>query len=259
MASILRVMNPRFCLGSLVFIGGMYGCASPEIAIPARTLLIPEAAKEGLAYPTFLQDPQTASTYRLAGLEARQQGNFEQAIATLKTAVALAPQNVSGYVLLGWTQHLAQQRPAAIVTLTQALQQDAEYVPALNALGIVYLVEGDLENAIATHTQAKTLQADNEIAYYNLSLAYQRVPDIPAAIDHAVRATELEPYNPHPWVALALAHWSQEDYAAAQSTYQDALQLDGRYGNAYHLDHLLQAGFSAEQIQLVDEIRLSIQ
>ena len=249
-------INRAFSAAVLLPIWAAIGCTESELPTRYQLASINPDWLPTLAYPPFLEDPRAAESYRRTGLEARQQGNFDAAIAALKTAVALDPQAVSSYVILGWTQHLAGQRDEAIATLRRALEQEPEHVPALNALGIAYLVNGDLEAAIATHTEAKTLQADNEIAYYNLSLAYQRLPDLPAAIDHATRATELEPYNPHPWVALALAHWSDQAYELAQVAYQQALQLDGRYFDAYHLDHLLQAGFSQDQIQSVDEIRL---
>lgn len=234
---------------------GATGCSDSEKFLRFSSSALSLETQEALAYPSFLEDLETAQAYRQLGLQARQQGDFTAAIATLKTAVALAPRVVSGYVLLGWTQHLAGQRDDAIVTLNRALTHDDKHIPALNALGIAYLVNGDLEQAIATHTQAKTLQTDNEIAYYNLSLAFQQLPDIPTAVGHAIRATELEPYNPHPWVALALAHWTAQDYDAAQNAYQEALQLDTRYFNAYHLNHLTQAGFSPAQTQTVNEIR----
>ena len=234
-------------------------CATAKVTVPLRSpLVLSPQAQEQLAYPVFLMDADGAATYRQQGLAARQQEDFEGAIAALKTAVVLDPTHVPGYVLLGWTQHLAGDRDVAIATLNQGLARDAEHVPSLNALGIAYLVNGDLGAAIAAHTQAKTLQADNEIAHYNLSLAYQRLPDVSAAIAHAERATELEPYNPHPWVALALAHLSNQDLAAAIANYQQASQLDRRYYDAAHLDHLLKAGFSPEQIEQVDEIRTQI-
>lgn len=231
------------------------GCSVAESPIPLQSLILAPNLLEPLAYPPFLIAPRTAETYRQAGLTARQNEDLDRAIATLKTAMALDPNNVNGYVLLGWTQHLAGQGAAAIATLNQGLEHNAEHVPTLNALGIAYLVQGDIEAAIATHTQAKNLNSDNEIAYYNLSLAYQRLPDLTAAIDHAIRATQLEPYNPHPWVALALAHWSNQDRAAAQAAYRQAQQLDGRYYDAYHLEHLARAGFSPEQIDQVEAIR----
>ena len=212
------------------------------------TELIPEPSPE---------DKATASTLRVQGLDLRNQGRFDEAIATLQQAIELDSSELSGYVILGWTQHLAAQRVEAEETLLNALNYDSDHVPALNALGIVYLVDGQLDNAVQTHTQALDLKPDNEIAAYNLSLAYQRLQRYDEAIDHAVLATELEPDNPHPWVALAIAHESNANRSEAVRAYQQALNLDSRYSNQAHLTHLEQAGFSSDQIQLTETILLS--
>ena len=199
-------------------------------------------------------DVAAASQARLQGLQLRNQGRYDDAIATLKKSVQLDPQNLSSYVILGWTQHLAGQETAAAQTLQQALERDPDHVPALNALGIVHLVSGDLQAAVATHTRAASLKPDNEIAYYNLSLAYQRLQQYDEAIAKATRATELEPGNPHPWVALAIAHWGKEDTAAANQAYQRAIQLDGRYRDRSFLSHLKKAGFSPDQIRTTEQV-----
>jgi tetratricopeptide (TPR) repeat protein len=211
-----------------------------------------------LQYPEFLIDSKAAETYRIRGLEQRNQDNFDGAIAQFQTARTLDPFNPDSYVLLGWTQHLAGQRQQAAATLTNGLEYDDDYVPSLNALGIVYLVQGQLDQAVQTHARAIALQPDNEIAHYNLSLAYERLQDYPAAIAHAKRATQLEPYNHHPWVALALAAWGNQDAEAAQSAYGEAVRLDGRYRDRAFLDHLSKAGFSPEQIETTDQIRAAL-
>jgi tetratricopeptide (TPR) repeat protein len=209
---------------------------------------------EALLYPGFLADPVTAGRYRQEGLTFRQAGNMAGAIAALKIAAALDPQNPDSHVILGWTQHLAGNRAAAAKTLQLALRQDEEYVPALNALGIVYLVDGQLDAAVVTHTRAADLKPDNEIAHYNLSLAYERLEQFDQAIAHGQTATELEPGNPHPWVALALAYWSEGNEAEAKNNYRQAMRLDGRYTNPEYLNHLEQAGFSRGQVQTTLEI-----
>ena len=199
-----------------------------------------------------------AATLRQEGLALRNQGDIEEAIAPLKAAVELESDNISGYVLLGWTEHLAGQRTAAAETLQDALRQNPDDIPALNALGIVYLVDGALEQAVETHTRAVDLDQDNKIAHYNLSLAYQRLGNFEAAIARATRATELEPGNPHPWVALAIAHASSEEMDAAIAAYQQAIQVDGRYRDASQLPFLEQAGFSADQIEAAETIRVQL-
>lgn len=117
------------------------------------------------------------------------------------------------------------------------------------------LVNGQLDKAVETHARAVALQPDNEIGYYNLSLAYHRLERYGDAIASAQRAADLEPSNPHALVALALAHWDNQDTAAAQRAYQKAIDLDPGYLEAWHLEHLQQAGFSPEQIETTETVR----
>jgi len=196
----------------------------------------------------------SAADYRLQGLAYRQAGNFPAAIAAFESAAALEPDNLEGRILLGWTQHLAGQRLEATTTLQQVVWTDPELVPALNALGIVYLVSGELAPAFITHGWALMLKPDNEIAVYNLSLTCQRLGFYDWAVLAAERATVLEPGNPHPFIALALAHWSQGNPTQAKAVYQQALALDGRYGDRGFIQYLAEAGFSTEQIQTVATI-----
>jgi Flp pilus assembly protein TadD len=192
---------------------------------------------------------------RQAGLRYRRQGEFPKAVAALEEAVRLDRANVSGRVLWGWTLHLAEQSAEAEGVLRETAREFPEDVPARNALGIVYLVRGNYDGAIETHERARTLKADNEIAYYNLALAYERRGDYDLAAQRGRKATELEPGNPHPWVALALVYWRRGETDEAKNLYNQAVRLDGRYRSADFLSHLRQAGFSAEQIAIVEGIR----
>jgi tetratricopeptide (TPR) repeat protein len=237
---------------------GILGGCQPSLAVPFNAVALSPTMLQALAYPTFLVDSQTAERYRQQGLAYRNAGSLERAIATLKIAAALDPQNLQGQVILGWTQHLAGHRTAAANTLRGVLKQEANLVAALNALGIVYLVDGQLDAAVATHQHAVDLQPDNEIAHYNLSLAYERLGQGDQAITHAQIATELEPANPHPWVALALAHVAQGHGNQAQTAYQQALRLDSRYRSRTYLEHLEKAGFSPGQIVSVATLQQQV-
>ena len=228
------------------------GCAN--YSTPIAPISISPNIQQTLAYPPFLINPVRASNYRQLGLEHRDRGDYPAAIAALKIAAALDPQNLEGYVILGWTLHLAGYDALAGKFLRQALDWRPDHVPALNALGIVYLVEGNLSAAVATHTQAAALKPDNEIAYYNLSLAYQRLQQYSEAVVNAQKATELEPHNPHPWVALAIAYWGALEGSSAKAAYQTAIRLEPRYRDRTFLDHLNRAGFSPAQIETAEKI-----
>ncbi len=239
---------------------GLGSCDRPlsQPASPSPSLSPVAATAAPLApSPLTAADRAAANTLRQQGLDSRQQGRYDEAIAALQQSVELDPSNVSGRVILGWTLHLAGRETAAAEQLNQVLAQQPNDVPALNALGIVYLVSGDLTAAVQTHQKAVTLQPDNEIGYFNLSLAYHRLSRYSDAIAHARRATQLEPENPHPWIALAIAHWGNNETAQAQTAYQQAVRLDARYRTAATLQRLTFAGFSQNQIQLTETIRQS--
>lgn len=249
----LQHMGRWWLWAGLLLWQGLVGC-TPEVATPWLPIAPLPETLTALTYPSFLIDPQVAGQYRQEGLQYRQAGQFDGAIAALKIAAALDPLNPENYVILGWTQHLAGNRAMAAQTLQTALRQDPNDESALNAVGIVYLVEGDLSAAIEHHTRAVELNPKNEIAHYNLSLAYERLGQWEPAIAHAQTATELEPHNPHPWVALALAYWGEGDRTKAQRIYQQTAQLDGRYWDGGYLAHLEKAGFSPDQIQTTEMI-----
>ena len=196
----------------------------------------------------------TSAQYRDRGLQYRDQGQFESAIASLQKAVELEPSNTKGRVSLGWTQHLAKQDQLAASTLEQATLLNPFEVETFNALGIVYLVSDRLTDAVMVHTWATLLAPENEIAHYNLSLAFWRLAAYDSAIASAKWAAKLEPNNPHPWVALAIAHWNNKERSLAKQAYQQAIVEDGRYRDRAFLDNLDEAGFSSSQIEVSGQV-----
>jgi tetratricopeptide (TPR) repeat protein len=197
---------------------------------------------------------ESAAQYRALGLQYRAMERYSEAIAALKKAERLEPENVENGVVLGWTQHLAGQSKAATETLVQKTYQNPMHLPTLNALGIVLLTQGYLPDAIAVHTWAVLLNPKNETAYYNLSLANHRLKSYAWAIVTAQRAANLEQSNPHPLVALAIAQWGQGNRVAALQAYAQAVRLDDRYRSAEFLQHLQDAGFAPGQIQTAQSI-----
>ena len=196
----------------------------------------------------------SAGEYRLLGLQYRQAGRYNEAIAAMEKSVNLEPENISGIVNLGWTLHLAGKRKQAAQSLWKAIYQKPDFVPAYNALGIVYLVDGNLPAAVLIHSWAAFLKSDNEIAFYNLSLALHRLEIYPLAITNANRASKLEPNNPHPLIAAAISYWDSKDKNLAQKVYQKAINLDTRYSKIDFLNHLQKAAFTKEQINTTKEI-----
>ncbi len=199
---------------------------------------------------------KSAGEYRLNGLQYRQQGRYNEAIAAMEKSVELEPENIPGRVNLGWTLHLAGKQEEAATSLWKAIYKKPSFIPAYNALGIVYLVDGNLPAAVLVHTWAAFLQPDNEIAFYNLSLALHQLEIYPLAIKTANRAAKLEPNNPHPLVAAAISYWDSEDKTIAKKVYRQAINLDTRYTKIAFLNHLKKAAFTQKQINTAEKILL---
>ncbi|MDY6898750.1 MAG: tetratricopeptide repeat protein [Cyanobacteriota bacterium] len=197
---------------------------------------------------------KSSSEYRLLGLQYRQQGRYNEAIAAMKKSVELEPENISGRVNLGWTLHLAGKQGEAAQSLGQAIYQKPSFIPAYNALGIVYLVDGNLPASVLVHSWAAFLKPENEIAFYNLSLALHQLEIYPLAIKTANRAAKLEPNNPHPLVAATISYWDNGDKILAQQAYRQAINLDARYSQITFLNHLTKAAFTQEQVNTTKEI-----
>lgn len=210
----------------------------------------------GVAKPTLAQ---SAADYRQQGIQYRAQEQFPQAIAAFQKAVKLDQKNLAGRIGLGWTLHLANRRTEAIDILQSAIPYNPYNIETFNALGIAYLVNGDLINAIAAHTWATMLNPNNEIPYFNLSLAYERLAMYDWSVECAKRAAELEPNNPHPWIALAIAYQGQGDQVSAKQIFQQAINVDPRYGDRASLSYLSRAAFNPAQIKTAQQLLAAIQ
>lgn len=57
---------------------------------------------------------------------------------------------------------------------------------------------------------------------------------------------------------MALAHWDNQSPTTTQQVYQQAIELDPSCRESWVLEHLQQAGFSDEQIQMADVVWQSL-
>ncbi len=108
------------------------------------------------------------------GGDALKQGKIEEAVATLKAALAHAPESTRVLALLGLAYfrggHLDQARPI-YENLVERMPTDASH--RLN-LGLVYLKLGDAEHAIRSLEASRALDPGQGRAVSYLGLAYAR-------------------------------------------------------------------------------------
>jgi len=97
------------------------------------------------------------------------EGRQDEAIATVKQALAADPEIVEGYMLLGNFHKKAKQPDAAIESYRQALARDPEHRNALFSLAVAYMDSGRLEEARLGFERARELDPRNGKVLFNLA------------------------------------------------------------------------------------------
>ena len=105
------------------------------------------------------------------------------------------------------------------------MEIDASYAPAYLGRGIVYRQQNQAMLAFQDFNKAISLKPDNSQAYYNRGLLYQAQKQHQFAIDDFTTAITLSRQT-EPVVARGLSHIAINDFKAAASDLDDAVQLD---------------------------------
>jgi arylsulfatase A-like enzyme/Tfp pilus assembly protein PilF len=97
------------------------------------------------------------------------EGRVDEAIATVKQALAEDPEIVEAYMLLGNFQKKAKRPGDAIAAYKEALRRDGEHQGALFSLALAYKDEGRLEDARAGFERARELDPRNGKVLWQLA------------------------------------------------------------------------------------------
>jgi tetratricopeptide (TPR) repeat protein len=105
------------------------------------------------------------------------EGHVEEAIATVKHALAEDPAIVEGYMLLGNFYKKAKRPQEAIAAYRDALARDNEHQNALFSLALAYKDEGRLDEARAGFDRARELDPRNGKVLWQLADLWMRKGD----------------------------------------------------------------------------------
>lgn len=97
------------------------------------------------------------------------EGRIDEAIATVKQAIAADPEIVEAHMLLGNFEKKAKRPAAAIASYKEALKLDPEHQGALFSLASAYKDEGRLEEARAGFERARKLDPRNGKVLWQLA------------------------------------------------------------------------------------------
>ncbi|MEM0996245.1 MAG: tetratricopeptide repeat protein [Bacteroidota bacterium] len=166
------------------------------------------------------------------------------------------------YLILAICYDYLWKRKEAIQLLKKALDIDANFTQAMLNLGRIQRKTGELQNAITTFSdgidllelddkeRCKFLNSRGNV-FFDLSELVQAKSDFEAAI-------KLESNNPKYHLGLGSLEVKQENYTAAVTHYQNAIDADPTFSNAYLMKAiaLYEAKEVIEARKVLDEVSM---
>ena len=169
---------------------------------------------------------------RERGFELFQQKKFEQAIETLKTAVAADKKDHEAWYYLGMSQLRNQDYKSASKSFETVLKINPQFAAARTALGLTFLYRN--KTAEASREAQKAIAANPTIAdaYYILGVARLRKGANLEAVENADKAIKLRPEFAPPYLLKTEALVGFIGDALAPEPTASREELNKRYGNA---------------------------
>ena len=139
-------------------------------------------------------EPKSWHAWHNLGQVLKDSERYDEAVAPLRRAAALAPEHGPNHAVLGEVlYHLGRLRSAE-VSLRRCIELGWDTdVNLWTLLGNTQRLLGDLTEAIVCLEHALALSKGSAAARSNLAIAYGQVGRFDEAIDHAHRSIELEP------------------------------------------------------------------
>jgi cyclophilin family peptidyl-prolyl cis-trans isomerase/tetratricopeptide (TPR) repeat protein len=221
-------------------------------------------------------DREYVQTYMFLGELYRSQGEQDRAVEILQQAIEANPSAVQAHTRLGQVYIEQKEWEKALETYQQAIEVAPRSVEAYSGMGYVYTQLGNLEAALQAYARATELKPRDFNNRKNLAIIYQQLGQLDNAIREATEAYELAPANQKAAMEALLVQLGQptsasspestqeiqgllaqgstqmqaEDWAAAERTYRQVLELD----TANPLAHSALAYVYAKQGRLEEAI-----
>ena len=245
--SLTRCGSRRRVLGSLaapILVAALILVAILSIQHEARAALVDEPSwREGRkelaagnltdAWDKFQKllerYPEEPELLQVMGLAALRRGEREAALAHVRKAVALAPEDAEALTLLGWLDmEVAGDVETAISSYRKVAALKPDVPEAHNNLGVALKRTGDLDAAVASFSRALELKPDFAQAASNRGWAYVDQGKWRAAGADFERSLALQPEDEAALYGLARVRKELRDYSGAQEA---LTRLSGQSGN----------------------------
>ena len=173
--------------------------------------------------------PEEPQLLQVVGLAALKRGDREAALAHVRKAVALAPDDAEALTLLGWLDmEVAGDVETAIDSYRKAAALKPDVPEVHNNLGVALKRKGDLEPAVGSFSRALELNPDFAQAASNRGWAYVDQGKWREAGADFEKSLALQPNDEAALYGLARVRKELRDYSGAQEA---LTQLSGQSGN----------------------------
>jgi len=169
----------------------------------------------------------------LGGLTIRRNRDYQSELRLWETVIRAAPDNARGHYNHGAELRRANRDEDAIASLRRAVAVDPGYVNAHNNLGNAILDVEGFEAAIPHYREAIALDPAHAEAHYNLARALFELGDTQTAMAHFRWAIESRPGFAKAEYGLGVALDRSGDSDGALAAYRAALASDPRFASAH--------------------------
>jgi protein O-GlcNAc transferase len=200
-------------------------------------------------YSQILQfSPNHADTLHLMGVLEYQRGRHDQAVASIRHALALNPSASAYYCNLGLVYQAQEKTADAIAVYQQVLRLQPQSAEAHCVLGNLLRLVGQRDEAISHCRQALSIHPGFAGAHNNLALALADQDKLDEAVEHYKLAVRFDPNYAAAYNNLGTALARQGKFAEAVLNYQHSLKHNRNFPEAYN-----GMGMALERLDRLDE------
>jgi tetratricopeptide (TPR) repeat protein len=182
----------------------------------------------------ILSPRQSASLEKVqAGLAYQNQGNINEAIASLRDAVKLSPELPAPFYVLGSVLQQQGRIDEAIDCYKKILSISPDHAETHNILGSAYQGKGKFDDAVACYQNAIRYDGNSFMAYNNLGAALRLQGNLDDAVASYQEALRIKPDFTAAMNNLGTALRDKGDLDEAISWYRKAIQLNPDFADAH--------------------------